>query len=872
MGKKLFLLDASGFVYRAYCGLPVMNSPKGGSVQAVFGFIRSLNKLSKDFDLQYLVAVFDGPDNKKSRHSIYSAYKANRILKYPDLPRQLELAKEYCRLSGIRYFDEPGIEADDVIASLTKTALEKDFEVYICTSDKDLCQLIRERVFLINPWKDNLITGCREVNERFGVGPALIPDYLALVGDASDNIPGVPGCGPKGATRLLNDFDGVQDLIANVNRIKNGKTRQLILDHSDQILLSRKLAVVDEDLLLNNIDDKDFLFQKNPERDSDLKVFYLKLGFKSLITNSFSFDKNSNPKCEIITTKEQADSLLSEWRGGMDIAVTTAYTGKILTETNPYGIAFSYGEEAWFLPKDLMVECLDSLRNFFRDTSIIFYENKYDRHALANFGINTVNVGFDVILAAYLLSSDRGRPVFSDLVNDFFPDAPQGLFIREYGKEGFPVTKTVEEPHIYFGLFAYYIAKLKTVLAEKLRQTGLNELFEKLELPLSSVLFDMEREGIFFDIDGCRALSRQIECDLARVTKEVYVFAGEEFNLKSSKQLGRILFEKLGLRKIKKDSTNVEVLEQLVHQHPIAAPVLEFRMLEKLRSSYLLSLIDCVDPKDGCIHCTFSQAVTATGRLACRDPNLQNIPVRTALGKKIREVFIPRTSGNRLLSADYSQIELRFLAHFSNDENLTKAFFSGEDIHIHTAAEVFEVSQQDVTSEQRRQAKAVNFGIVYGQQAFGLSKVLKIDLSRAQELIEAYFRKYTGLETFIKETLRKAADEGKVKTILGRERVIDGWSKFVDKAQSGRLAINTLLQGSAADLIKRSMLLLRSVIEKAGIKSKLLLQVHDELLFEAPEEELELLQGLVRENMEGALDLKVPLVVNILIGKNWSEC
>lgn len=889
MKKDLYILDVSGYIFRAYFAIPSMTNPKGKSTNALFGFIRSLIKLFKDFGPDHIVAVFDGPNNKKGRQAIYSQYKANRTKIMEDLPEQIEFAKQFCRLSGIPEVEVDGVEADDTMGSIAKWAAKEGWKVYLCTSDKDLCQLVEDNIFILNTWKENLILDAAKVEEVYGVPPSAIVDMLAIMGDTSDNIPGLPGFGPKTAVSLLQEYGTLENLLANADQVKGAAKQKTLKEGVELAFLSKKLATINTDVKF--FEDPTF-FRKSPADGASLREFYLDMDFHSLLKDldqAVTVEKKEEKKVSYVTVDEESAlqklvGFLSQQKEicfDVESTLLSASSGKLV------GIGFSTSvAEAFYVPMNGKLgkkRALEILKPLFENPQLRFFGHnvKYDVHILQNEGIDPPKLGFDTILASYLLNSASRKHSLDHLSLQYFGKVKTpikdliGTGKKEISMWDVPVEKCSE----YCCEDADYTFRLKKQLEEELTTRKLDALLFDLELPLATVLTKMERAGIFVEASKLHVMSEEISKEIDLLRQEIYTIAGEEFNISSPQQLSRILFEKMELKSSKKTqtglSTRAEVLEQLAEAgFPIAQKLLEYRALEKLRSTYVDTLPQEIHPHSNRIHTTFTQYVAATGRLACQDPNLQNIPVRTLQGKKIREAFRPEKKGWSYLAADYSQIELRLLAHLSDDPHLIQAFQSGEDIHRFTASLVFDVSYDQVSKVQRDHAKAINFGIIYGQQAFGLSKELGIDVREAAAFIEAYFKRYPRVKNFIQASVDVARSTGKSVTMIGRERELPeiNSSNMIIRMASERLAINTPLQGSAADLIKLAMLKIDALLQEKKMESFMVLQVHDELIFEAPDHELPVLGKLVTQAMENVFTLKVPLVVDVTIGKNWGEC
>jgi DNA polymerase I len=879
----LYILDVSGFIFRAYYALPHMAAPSGESTHALYGFIRSWHKFIKDFAPERCVAVFDGPDNKRGRQALYAEYKSNRTEKVEDLPHQIECSQEFCQLMGIPFYEIEGVEADDTIGSIAQWEKERGGQVFILTSDKDLCQLVDQNVMLIHPWKNNMVMDKEAVKERFGVWPHQIIDLLAMMGDTSDNIPGIKGFGPKTAVSLLEEFGSLEEILAHPEKVKGAKKQQTLKEEAETARLSQRLATIDLDLPFEK-PDQDFELQ-TPNL-SELRNFYLSKGFNSLVKELEVSLEQTEEKVSytLIESEKQLKELEELLQSEKECCFDVESTSLAAMEALPVGIGFCFTPKiAYYLPfngpfpADKLIERLKPL---FLRGKFIAHNGKYDAHVLANVGICIPHIVFDTILASALLESGEGRHSLDALSLKHFGKVKTS--IKELIGTG-KKTVTMDEVPLqkvsdYCCEDVDYTMRLKELFAKQLARSPLSALLYDIEIPLMHVLMKMERHGVFVDRSRLKDLSKRLQKECDQIKQEVFDLAGEEFNLNSPKQLSEILFDKLGIKPLKKTitgfSTKAEVLEALALEHPIAEKILVFRTVDKLLSTYVLTLPEQIHPITERIHPTFNQFVTATGRLACQDPNLQNIPVRTELGKEIRSAFRPQKMGWVYLSADYSQIELRLLAHMSEDPTLIKAFKEGIDIHRDTASRMFGVPMEKVTPVQRHQAKAINFGIIYGQQAYGLSQELKIERKQAAEFIDEYFKLYPKIAHFIENSIESARKDEKAVTMIGRERKIpDINSKnAIARNAAERLAVNTPLQGSQADMIKLAMLKIDQEMSKKGMKAFCILQVHDELIFECPDEEIETLQELVVRHMSQGMSLKVPIVVDVHVGKNWGEC
>ena len=869
-----------------------MTNPQGESVNALYGFIRSYNKILKDFSPEQVVAVFDGPDNKKSRTDIYSEYKGHRKSMPEDLFPQLEKAVEFCHIAGIPTLTIPGVEADDTMGSIAIWAEKMGAEAYICSSDKDLCQLITDHIFVINPHKENLVIDKNKVVELFGVKPTQMIDYLAMVGDASDNIPGLEGFGPKTVCTLLKEHETLEYILQHPELL-SGKKKETLIEQKEIALMSKKLATIQTDI---EFPKTQTFFQQECKDLSALENFYKENHFMSLLkeldlTKKTLGQQSKQPEITSFNTiVVDSEETLLKMTQSLSIEAEICFS--ILSdEPDPMkgsitAISFAAKEsEIWFVPYSRCTHkqmYLDRMNDLFSSPNISFYGHdiKHHLHILLNEKMHAPEINFDTILASYVLRPQTSKHNIELLALEKFSKQLSSLEeLTGKGKKRIPLHDVELN-----GLTTFcsermaVIMELKKTLTKELEEQKLDAVFYDIEIPLLPVLLTMERNGIFLDKEDIKKMSSSITNKISKIEEEIYDLASERFNLNSPKQLGVVLFEKLGLPSGKKTltgySTSAEVLESLKNKSPIIPKILEYRGLEKLRSTYIDALPEFVNESTRRIHCTFNQSVTATGRLSCQDPNLQNIPVRSDEGKKIREAFKPQHKDYTFLAADYSQIELRLLAHLSADESLIKSFNSNEDVHSFTASLVFEVPIDQVTPEMRYQAKAVNFGIIYGQQAFGLSQELGIDVKQASTFIKKYFERYPKVKEFLESSKDTARALGYAETITGRKRPIpelDNKNQIIRSAAE-RLATNTPLQGTAADLIKLAMIKIHNILKESDLDAKMILQVHDELVFEVVERDKEKLREIVKNAMEHIFTLRVPLDVDISFGKNWGEC
>lgn len=887
--EKIYIVDAVNFLFRSYYAIRPMTNPKGESTNALFGFIRSMFKLMDSCPCDYFVAVFDGPDNKKSRTDIYSEYKSHRTKMPEDLIPQLQKALEFCEIAGIPFLSISGVEADDTIGTIAKWAEGKGATAYVCSSDKDLCQLVNDQIFVLNPNKENLVIDSHQVKEIFGVKPEQIIDLLAMMGDASDNIPGLTGFGPKTAVSLLNQFGTLEEILKNPEKVP-GKKGETLIQEANIALLSKQLATLHLNVPIPQ--EEDFFHLKTPNL-KEVKAFYHEMGFLSLLREleepkeeSKQQIDNSSSSYRVIDTLEELKVLIQALEQEKEICIDTETTSLDPMQAKIVGIGIGASSQSIaYIPFNGNLDkqkALALLKPLLESQSIGFigHNLKYDLHVLLNEGIVVKRLAFDTMIASYLLAPHTQRHNLDELSLQRFGKVK--IPIEELigkGKKQIPIDQVpIEKVAEYCSEDVDYTLKLKEVFKKELNKMQLETLFYEIELPLLFVLLKMERNGIFVNKDHLKKMSSKLISSISHLEKKIFDLAGESFNLNSPKQLSHILFDKLKIKPPKKTatgfSTAADVLESLQSESLIVKEILEYRLLEKLRSTYVDALVHDIDPKTHRIHCTFNQSVAATGRLSCQNPNLQNIPIRSSQGKELREAFCPQYPRFSFLSADYSQIELRLLAHLSEDPVLIKAFKENEDIHTFTASLIFEMPLVQVTPQMRYQAKAVNFGILYGQSAFGLSQLLGIDYSEAVSFIEAYFARYPTVRDYLefcKESVRKT---GHAITLIGRQRPIpeiDSRNPAIRHAAE-RLAVNTPLQGTAADLIKMAMLDVHRYLEKNPHQGLMILQIHDELLFESQDEEVKSLGIEIKNIMERVLPLKVPLVVDISIGRNWGEC
>ena len=882
--NKLYLIDGSSYIYRAYYAVRHLSNSKGEPTNAVFGFANMLLKIIRDEKPQHLAVVFD-TKAPTFRKEIYPEYKANRAAMPDDLVPQIPLIKELVRGFNIPCIEKDGFEADDIIATLAKRFEADDSDVVVVTGDKDMMQIVTNRVCLYDTMQDE-VSGPKEVEERFGGPPDKVIEVQALAGDSSDNIPGVPGIGEKTAVTLIKDFGTVENLLANLDQLK-GKRKENLENFGEQAILSKKLVTLVDDVPLEGGEDYTL---SEPDKEV-LEELFKRLEFHKLLQEFSATDQASGENYHAVLTEDAFNALVGKLESAERFAFDTETTSLTATEADLVGFSFAVEpEEAWYLPighsylgapdqldRKLVIERLKPLLED-PEKAKIGQNVKYDALVLRRAGIDVKGVSCDTMLASYLANSAAKSHGMDALAADLldYRTIPYSD-VAGSGKKQICFSEVeIEKATVY----AAEDADITLRLAEKLEPMVVAEeqekLFHEVEMPLMEILTDMEWTGVRIDADFLGQLSSEMEGKLAALEQEIHDLAGVNFNIGSPKQLGEVLFEHLQLPRGKKTktgwSTNVEVLTNLAGEHEIAARILDYRSVSKLKSTYTDALPKMVHPESGRIHTSFNQAVTATGRLSSSDPNLQNIPIRTEEGRRIREAFIP-SEGNVIISADYSQVELRILAHMADEPTLKQSFADNEDIHIRTASEVFGMFPEMVTAEQRRQAKTINFGVIYGMGAFSLGKDLGISTKEAQVFIDNYFARYANIKGFMESCREEARAKKYVTTILGRRCAIPeiDSSNGAVRSYAERNAINYPIQGSAADIIKVAMVNIARRLEEEKLAAKMVIQVHDELVFDVPEAEAEKVQALVKEEMENAVPLSVPLLVEVGVGKNWKE-
>ncbi|HOW42172.1 MAG TPA: DNA polymerase I [Candidatus Omnitrophota bacterium] len=838
--SRVYLIDATAFCYRAFYAIRGLATSSGQPTNAIFGFVRMLQKILKQYAPEYLAVCFD-VSRKTFRQEKYAAYKAQRQAMPDGLSSQMPIIKRIIKAYGIRLFEQEGFEADDIIATLAAKARRKSLPVAVVSSDKDLMQLVDEGVVVVNPGTDDGEFDVARVNAKFGVAPAQIPDLIALLGDSVDNIPAVKGVSEKKAQELVRTFGSVEKILSQTETVVPDKLRALIDTNAEQIRLNKDLASLQRDMDL----DFDLEALKIDQPDyQQLYNLFKELEFKAFLKDLPVTGKQDELKAQAVVLEDKDVRAAVKGHGAITVyalsgeSLTLGIDGKIYTVPNMAG----------------------QVQAVLADPEVkkIGHDLKKLKIVLKGAGMELSGLWFDIMIAGYLVNPARSSFSLEDLAWEY-------------------LKKTVDDAASDGVKAVSLIMTLQPVFERLLRENGLEKLFTATEMPLVDVLAGMELCGIRLDTGKLARLSRDLEKKLAHLIEEIYALCGCQFNINSPKQLQRVLFEELKLPVVKRTktgaSTDEEVLRTLAAQHPLPRMLLEYRQLTKLKSTYIDALPEMVNPASGRVHTSFNQTGTETGRLSSSNPNLQNIPIKTELGRSIREAIIAFSGKSCLLSCDYSQIELRVLAHLSGDKTLISAFKQGHDIHKKTAALIYDIDEKEVSDQQRTVAKRVNFGIVYGLSAFGLARDLEIPLEQAQRFIEAYFVRYPGVKAYIGEQIVRAEKEGFVTTILGRRRYLP---EIKDRNQSirqfaQRQAINTPIQGSASDMIKMAMVRIQHHLQSQPVPGTMILQIHDELLFDVARTHLEQFGRMVKECMEHVFTLEVPVVVDMQYGANWAQ-
>lgn len=890
--EPVYLIDGSAYIYRAYHAVAPLTNSGGLPTHAVYGFINILLRVIREKDPRYLAVAFDlkGPT---FRHEMYKDYKANRPPMPEDLACQIPYVRDAVKAYNIRGLEEKGFEADDLIASAARQLAEQGHQVVVVSGDKDLLQLVDERITFWDPMNDRLFDQ-EGVLAKYGVPVSALLDYFALIGDSSDNVPGVPGVGPKTAVKLISEFGSLDNLYGQLDEVDKKKLAEKLATNRDAAFLSRDLIRLKEDLVVPAAPEEYLL--ATPDNDK-LRELFTFLGFTRLLKTQVETPTMDRQGYKLIQNLDELGALAKEFATAPHLVVDTETSGLDPLSAELVGISLSNKVgEAWYVPighldedgslidgQLLLSKTLELLRPLLEDRNLpkIGHNLKFDYSIFLNHGIEMQGRLWDTMICSYLLAPARRSHKLDDLTEELL-EVKLTSFAQVTGqgkgkkKEGNFAFVSPEQAKDYSCEDVDAALLLWQHFRPQLEKFDLWDLFEKVEIIMIPVLAEMERAGVMVDRDELERLGREFEDNLAELADEIYRLAGEEFNIGSPKQLGVILFEKLKLpqgRKTKTGySTDAKVLENLGRYHDLPVLVGNYRNLAKLKSTYVEGLLEQIHPKTDRVHTSFNQTVTATGRLSSSNPNLQNIPIRTPEGQRIRRAFVA-APGHVFLAADYSQIDLRVMAHYSQDQALIDDFQGGKDIHHQTAVEIFRVSSNFVTPDMRRVAKTINFSIVYGISAFGLASRLNLSRKEAATFIERYFEHYPGVKKFMETVVEEARRDGYVTTLLKRRRLLPDLnsSNRIRREGAERIAVNTPIQGTAADIIKLAAIEVDRQLREKGLAAKVLLQIHDELVLEVPESELAEIEKLIRPAMESVMQLDVPLVVNISTGRNLAD-
>ena len=892
--NNFYLIDGYALLYRSHFALirnPLINT-KGQHTSALYGFTKTLLKLIKEDSPDYIVAVFDGKD-KTFRHKMYPEYKATREKMPDELRSQLSILWDLVESFNIKSLLVNGFEADDIIGTLAIMGKKNNLNCKIISGDKDFMQLVDSNIKLHSPGKNGatIIYGPDEVKKKWGVPPSQIVDLLGLMGDSSDNVPGVRGVGVKTAVKLLEKYGSFEKILENADDIENKKIRDSLKNESELAYLSKKLVTIKTDMDL----DVDF-------KDLRLKEFNLKKltnifdelefnKFKKELNFSNSIKKNNKIKKSylIVDNDSKLRNMINELKNSKLISLDLETTSVNPIEADIVGFSFSINKNSgWYIPilfpnkkknifngEDDLKTVLLQLKEILENEKIhkCGQNIKYDLLIFKRHNIYINSITFDTMIASHLIKPEERSYKLDRLSQEYLNyemmPISQLIGVGKDQKKMYDVK--LEEITFYAVEDADVCLQLVKKLNDKILNDGLYDFFQKIELPLIDVLTDMELNGVYVDKDMMKKMSLWMENKLLLLSKEIFKISGKEFNINSPKQLSEILFDEIGLKQVKKRSTDVTVLEFLKNKHPLPKKILEYRTIQKLKSTYVDTLPELINKDTGRIHTSFSQTITSTGRLSSSNPNFQNIPIRTNNGKEIRNAFVPQKNGWKIFSADYSQIELRIMAHLSKDENLINAFLNNEDIHARTSSNLFNVPIENVSNDMRRTAKIVNFGVMYGAGPYRLSQELGIPMAESKKIISSYFERYSGIKNYINNTLDFARKNKYVKTILGRRRYCYDILNDNQRIRSSieRAVINMPIQGTAAELIKIAMIAIHKNILINNFKSKMILQIHDELIFETPEDEIDKLKTMVLFEMENAMNLDVPLIIDYGIGDSW---
>jgi DNA polymerase I len=876
MRKRLFLIDGASYAYRSFYAIRNLSTSKGFPTNAIFGFLKSMKKLIDDFSPEYLIVTFDskGPT---FRHEKFKDYKIHRKPMPEELAEQLPGIKRVCAVMGVPLVAKQGYEADDLMATLGAKGAAEGLEVFIATGDKDMLQIVDENIKVLHTHRENAIMDVAAVREKYGIDPAQIIDMLALAGDAADNIPGIPGIGDKTALSLVKEFHDVEGVLGNVEKISGARRKENILENAGAARMSRELVVLDSNVPVEL--DLEGAKMSGPDTDELVKL-YREFEFKGLLKSILPAQERKTDYTTLLT--EEMIGEIERKIVEQEIALSLIVSGddSMTCELRGFGVCVEEGSACYVAFDDGEGREMDLLKRIVgsKGVRLAGHDLKSSIIVLRRLGIEVECEMVDVEVAAYLLRPEGNYGV-DKLAQKYLDATPQ--YIPKFGEAKKKRVRLVElESELISNAaceMADFILALMHKLSGELDEKDLARLFHDVEMPLVRVLADMEYQGVKIDRDFLADMSVEFKKKIDRLELKIYDIAGGAFNINSPKQLAGVLFTRLGLPVHKKTktgpSTNVEVLKKLALIHPLPSEIMEFRQLTKLKSTYIDALPELINVGSGRVHTSFNQTVTSTGRLSSSIPNLQNIPVRTEAGRRIRQAFVPSEDGWSLISADYSQIELRIFAHLAGEQNMIDAFGRGEDIHAYTASLVWDVEQDKVTKEMRGRAKAVNFGIIYGQQAFGLAANLGIDVREAADFIDQYYARYPGIKEYMDRTIEQASEQGWVGTIMNRRRYIPELkSRNGNTAALGRrTAVNAPIQGSAADIIKVAMINIQRRLAEGRFKSRMILQIHDELVFESPQDEVERMSRLAVAEMESVVQLKVPLRVDCNVGGNWME-
>ena len=901
--KRLFIIDGMAQIYRAHFAM--INNPlttkDGRHTSVIYGFLNMLFKIIRDESPDYLVIAMDSKA-KTFRHEMYNEYKANRPKMPDEIAYQIPILKEIIDYLGVELIERPGYEADDIMGSLSKVAESNEIESYIVSGDKDMLQMVNDNIIVYAPgnrFQPTTKFKKEEVKGKMGVYPERIIDLLSLIGDTSDNIPGVRGVGPKTAIKLIEQFDSLDKLIDNIDEIKNDRIKNLIKENIDSLSLSKKLVTIKADMDIA-FSKEDFEFKSIKDKDNVIKMvndFELSSIISSLEKLEFIKSKDE-PK--VIKEKEYK-LILND--AELDVAIASILKADLIsfdletTGVNPMtaeivGISISTEADKGFyipilFPNTLDTEVVpqinynniyDKIKPIFNCSKTLYIGQniKYDMLILRRYGIEVEGQLFDTMIAAHLLDPDRRSYKMDFLSIDHldYEMIPIESLIGPKGKNQKLMSDVQLNDISYYACEDTDVAfQLYHIFSKELIKQKLDKIFYDIEIPTMKVLIDMEYQGVNIDLSFFQKLSDKIGKSIDSISEKIFSYTETKFNINSPKQLSEVLFDQLGLKPVKKRSTSVDVLEELKKEHPIAEELLNYRHFSKLKNTYLDAIPNHVNARTSRVHTSFNQTIASTGRLSSTKPNLQNIPIRTEISREIRKGFISKNLDSYLFAADYSQVELRVMAHFSKEVELIHCFKNDIDVHTRTASNIFKVSPDDVNFNQRRTAKVVNFSIMYGAGPFRLSQELDISMKEAKKIIEAYFETYPGIKIFMDNTLSKAREIGYVETLLGRRRYADGLTSSninIVKAEE-RACINMPIQGTAAELIKIAMININNRIKESSLNSKMILQIHDELLFDVPKDEIDKLSSLVQQEMESAIQLDIPLKVDCDYGQNWFE-